>query len=154
MNDLNCEYVRDTYPDVLHGRADAALVQRVNAHLRQCDECRAEAAVLDALNREPVYVPNGLEERIAHAVRKPRARWPVSASSIGMAATLAAALIGGSIILNSQDEEPAVPAANVRPPAASSIGAVGVDAAMMSGKSSLEDLSVEQLEKLLGEMQS
>lgn len=152
---LNCEYVRDTYPDVLHGAVDDALAQRIRAHVAECAECRVEVALIDAIHAERLVVPPGLEQRTAHAATARRPRWRVSASTVAMAATLAAALIGGSLIMNSQNDQPAaVPAAAGRAPNAAGIGAVGVDAAMMSGKSSLDDLSVEQLEKLLGEMQS
>lgn len=152
MSNLNCEYVRDVYPDVLNGQADAALVQSVRAHIAACAECRAEIAVIEAINAHGLLVPAGLEERVLNAARQPQPRWRIGRSDLAMAATLAAALIGGSIIMETRIPESSPPTA--AKPAAHGIGTVSVEAAMLSGKTSLEDLSVEQLETLLGELES
>jgi anti-sigma factor RsiW len=155
MNQLDCVYVRDIYPDVLNGGADDALAQRVHAHVAQCADCRAEIALVNAIHAETLVVPAGLEARVTRVLRQPPVRWWVSPGAIGLAATLGAALIGGSIFMRAQLNAPTpTPAASVRAPAAHGLGAVGVDDAMLSGKSSLDDLSVEQLEQLLGEVQS
>ena len=155
MNNLNCEYVRDVYPDVLSGAADALVADVVRDHLATCADCREEAALIAALQHAPApVVPAGLHERVVQSTARPRARWRIHAGDVAMAATLAAALIGGGIYLQQQKQPLAdapAPAA-VRP--AHSLGAVGVEDALMTGKSSLDDLSVEQLEKLLGEVQS
>jgi anti-sigma factor RsiW len=150
---LNCEYVLDVYPDVLSGKADAALAQSVRTHIASCDECRADAAVIEAIRAQPTPLPAGLHERVLHAAAQPQSRWRIGRSELAMAATLAVALIGGAIIMQTQMPSPRVNAP-VATQAPHSIGAVGVEDAMLSGKSSLEDLSVEQLEKLLGEIES
>jgi hypothetical protein len=156
MMNLNCEYVRDVYPDVVNGTAAKSLEQEVRAHLADCDECRAEAALVDALRAQHIAVPAGLHERVARAVAEPPRRgWRLRPSDVAMAATLAAALLGGGLYMQSQNhaEAPAKATAVLRAPA-HGLGSVGVEDAMMSGKSSLDDLSIEQLEKLLGEVQS
>ncbi len=154
MNQPTCEHVRDVYPDVSNGSADAAVVREVHAHLATCAECRAECAVVDAVRAQQIAVPAGLQQRIAQAAAR-RPRWQVSRARLALAATLAAALIGGGLFLRLDRSEPAaqLTPAQVRA-SAPGLGAVGVEAAMLSGKSSLDDLSVEQLETLLGEMES
>jgi predicted anti-sigma-YlaC factor YlaD len=150
MTNLNCEYVRDVYPDVLHGKADASLAQRVRAHIAACDECRDEAMLLEVLYAQPAQPPAGLHERVVLNVTRPQSRWRWSRSDLAMAATLAAALIGGGVIMQSnraQTGERAIAAE-------AAIGFVGVEGIMLSGKGSLDDLSVEELETLLGEMES
>jgi anti-sigma factor RsiW len=153
MTNLNCEYVLDVYPDVLSGKADAALAQSVRAHIASCDECRADAAVIEAIRAQPMSVPAGLHERVLHAAAQPQPRWRIGRGELAMAATLAVALIGGAIIMQTQ-----IPSPTINTPVTAqsphSIGAVGVEDAMLTGKTSLDDLSVEQLEKLLGEIES
>ena len=147
MKTLNCEYVRDVYPEVMNGSADAQLAQSVRAHFASCDDCRAEIEVLDLLHSVDLSVPAGLHERVTKAVLQPRARWRITRNELAMVATLAAAVIGGSLIMQS----PSAPPAKAAP---AGFGFVSVEDAMLSGKASLEDLSVEELEKLLGEMES
>jgi len=154
---MTCENVRDIYPEMLHGKVDTATATRVRAHLAACDECAAECAMLDSIHAQPVIVPSALEARVRTAVKQVKpVRWYIGRSQLAMAATLAFALIGGSAILEMQQKEEAqtaAPAPAVSAPAPH-IGAVGVEDAMLSGTASLDDLSVEQLKKLLGEIQS
>lgn len=150
---MNCEAVRDAYPNVMNGAATPAVIESVRAHLSSCDECRAECALLDAIYAQPMMVPSGLHERIVAGVAHAPAPRRFRVSDIAMAATLAAALIGGAVIQNRQSEETATApvAAASRP---QTIGSVGVEDALLTGKASLDDLSVEQLEQLLGEIDS
>jgi predicted anti-sigma-YlaC factor YlaD len=150
MTDLNCEYVRDVYPDVLNGKLDASLAQRVRAHVAACDECRGEAALLEALHAHPTQVPAGLHERVVRNATRVRPVWRWSRADLAMVATLAAALIGGSVIMQGRR----IGAGERTVPAEAAIGYVGVEGTMLSGKASLDDLSVEELETLLGEMES
>lgn len=153
-DEMNCEWVRDMYPDVLHGKVEAAVAERVRTHVGSCDECRGEIALLEAIHAQNAPVPAGLHERILDAVGRPAPRFRIQAGRIAMAATVAAALIGGSLILHQQVPAPAHMEAGPAAAAATAhhgIGAVGVEDAMLSGKTSLDDLTVEQLEKLLGE---
>lgn len=152
MSELNCEYVRDVLPDVLAGRAPADVSAVVQAHLVSCDDCRAEAALLELL-RTPATVPAGLHERVVSAASKTRTRTRFRRSDLAMAATLAAAVIGGSVLLETRNS-PVVQATAPGVTHVQSLGAVGVEDAMLSGKASLDDLSVEQLEQLLGEIES
>jgi predicted anti-sigma-YlaC factor YlaD len=142
---LNCEYVREVYPDVLNNAADAATATVVRAHIARCDDCRAEAALIDELHRAVVKVPTGLHERIVGDLTRTRRRFGMR--HLAYAATVAAAVIGGSILLNQGERtKPAV--------AADGLGFVTVEDAMVSGTSSLQDLTIEELEQLLGEIES
>lgn len=143
---MNCEYIRDVYPDVLNGSAEPSLEQQVRAHVATCDECRAETAMLAVLRSVQTPVPTGLHERVMRAASTPAPRWRVSRSGLAMAATLAAAVVGGSFLMETQN-----PTAKKNEPG---FGFVSVEGAMVSGASSLDDLSVEELEKLLREMES
>jgi predicted anti-sigma-YlaC factor YlaD len=146
MMQLDCEYVRDVYPDVLNDGADAMLAQQVRAHIASCEACSVEAAVVDALRMERVLPPAGLHEGIRVSVTNAQARAGVPRARLVMAASVAIALIGGSALLRSREEAvTAVPRG---------FGFVSVEAAMLSGKASLSDWSEEELEMLLKEMES
>lgn len=148
MSSLNCEYIRDVYPDVLNGTLPEAQAFLVRRHIAWCAECRGEAALVDALRAAERPLPVGLHERIMAASRMRFSR--VRRSGLAMAATLAAVMIGGALL---QRDPPDQPQQQVRWNAAG-LGFVGVEDAMLTGKGSIEDLSVEELEKLLGEIES
>ena len=152
MTNLHCEYVREVYPDVLHGSADASTATAVRAHIAGCAECRAEAELTEQLRRAAVEVPAGLHERVVAGLSTPARgrRFPVR--HLAFAATLAAALIGGSLLLDSM-RSPGSRAAT-QPPGAGGLGVITVEAAMVTGTGSLQDLTVEELEQLLGEIES
>ena len=147
MSTLNCEHVRERYPDVLNERADFIAAQQVRAHLLSCDDCRAEAELVELLHAARVTAPAELFERVTQAIAAPKHRKPVSRHSMVLAASVAIALIGGSVLLQLERQSAA-------PVDAPSFGFVSVEDAMLSGKASLDDLSEEELEMLLVEMES
>ena len=150
MKTLNCEYVREVYADVLHGKADTQVAAAVRAHLVGCAECRSEVALADAILAAAVAVPAGLHERVMREVSvAPRPR-RFAPRHFAMAATVAAALIGGTLLLDSTRKPSPTRAAESE----SGLGFITVEAAMMSGTGSLRDLTVEELEQLLGEIES
>ena len=151
MNTINCEYVRDVYADVLHGRAAADTVTAVRAHLAGCAECREEVRLVEALHGAAATVPAGLHERVMRDVASPAPRRGLAPRHLAMAATVAAALIGGTLLLNRDRSPVNAPATNTE---SGGLGFVTVEAAMVSGTSSLQDLTVEELEQLLGEIES
>jgi predicted anti-sigma-YlaC factor YlaD len=142
----HCDYVRDVYPDVLNGEADAAVAQQVRTHIATCDACSAEAAIVAALRAQRTDAPIGLAERISASMASPPARQGISRVRLVMAASVAIALIGGSALLRSRGETVT--------PAPNGYGFVSVESAMLSGKASLSDWSEEELEMLLEEMES
>jgi predicted anti-sigma-YlaC factor YlaD len=153
MTNLNCEYVREVYPDVLNGSANADTSSAVRTHLASCADCRAHAALLTQLHAALVDVPAGLHERVLAGVKAvPRAR-RLGTNHYVLAATLAAALIGGSLFLN-RTRTAETPTAVAAQREATGLGVITVEAAMMTGTGSLQDLTVEELEQLLGEIDS
>lgn len=154
MNDVNCDYVRDALPDLLMERGSenrgTGMVHapQLRAHLAACDDCRAEAAVLELLSIQRVTAPSGLEARVVSALAQPQPRARVPRHVLALAASVAIALVGGSVLLQ-VPRSTADPVVNVRV-----YGFVGVEEAMLSGKASLNDLSEEELEMLLLEMES
>jgi hypothetical protein len=152
MNELNCEYVREIYPDVLRGTADANAIATVRAHLAGCADCRVEAELIERLYVAPVTVPAGLQERVLAGVRSAPAGRRFAARHVALAATVAAVLIGGPALLDSlrTPETPGGAAATI----SSGLGVVTVEAALVTGTGSLQDLTVEELEQLLGEIES
>jgi anti-sigma factor RsiW len=147
MNNFNCEYIREVYPDVLNGTLDPAQAFIVRKHIDSCDECRADTAIIEQIRAARIPVPSGLHERVMQAALRPVKRWSVRRSDLAMAATLAAVLIGGTLLKESKRTD----ADTVATPG---LGFVSVEDAMLTGKGSIEDLSVEELEKLLGEIES
>lgn len=144
MNTMSCDTVRDLYPDLVNEKLDATTAVRVRSHISSCDECSAEIAILDSIRR-PIEVPIAFENRVVQATRK---RPRIGRGELAMAATLAFALIGGSAIVQMQSR------AIVPVSAPAHVGVVGVEDAMLTGTRSLDDLSIEELQKLLGEMES
>jgi hypothetical protein len=91
-----CESIRDQLPDLASGRLDAEL-EPGRAHLTACVECRAELEVVELLRRTAPIPAVGLEQRVLQSVRRPRRRfWTPQVMSV--AATIAAALIGGTAL--------------------------------------------------------
>ena len=145
MNSLNCEYVREVYPDVLNGAAITETVATVRAHLANCAECREEAALIDMVYEAAIVAPAGLNERVMVGLQEPVRRAP-RMRYLALAATVAAAIIGGTILFDTRAEPGA--------PATEGLGFVTVEDVMVSGTASLKDLTVEELEQLLGEIES
>jgi hypothetical protein len=153
MMNLNCEYVREIYPDILNGTADAQTAAAVHAHVANCAECRAESELLTQLHAVTVPIPSGLSERVLAAVHETPRQGGFGKGRLAMAATVAAAVIGGSLLLDTT-RTPQQPTPAVAQTSSSGVGVITVEAAMMSGTGSLQDLTVEELEQLLGEIES
>lgn len=187
MMAITCEIVRDALPDVLAGRQVGPEAKAVLAHVAECAECSAEAALVAALARAPERAPAGLEARIRQTSRRQPAR---RRFDLGRAALLAAGvgsvLLGSSLYLRSRGEGPPVQvdgraavavgptdAAGGQAPAPvaaapSHRAAVAPDgraliqalpgtpeaAGLYSSTPTLEDLSEEELNTLLKELQS
>lgn len=156
---LDCDRVRELLPDHAAGRLEPATAAAVEGHLRTCDECRGESAIVGLLARHPAPLPPGLEARVL-AAAAPRRRVPYVPASALLAASVAAALLGGVTILRH------VRGTEVVPPTAKG-AAVGVDGrglmmrlpgssddGLAAGSASLDDLSEDELQSLLKELKS
>jgi predicted anti-sigma-YlaC factor YlaD len=145
MTNWTCETVRDAYPDAVNGKLDGARMELLRAHVAACDECQSEIALLDSIHAQTPPLPPGLYERVVTSVSAPRRSGARARRVLALAATVALALIGGSVLVQS-----ALNGARAN----RAVGFVSVENAMLTGKASLDDFSVEELEQLLKEIES
>jgi anti-sigma factor RsiW len=154
----DCESIRDQLPLLALGRLAADEASVVRSHAGACAGCAAELDLVLMLQGALAPVPAGLEARVLGAVRRvtPSRRW--NPARLAMAATLAAAVIGGTVIFERAGYLP-----GAEPPLSSTLS-LETSAPVMSwdtdadpllhGGSTLEGLSVEELELILAELES
>jgi hypothetical protein len=156
MMEFNCENVRDLLPELISDRLDSVATASVRSHIARCVECQEEYEVALRVAGTRLRVPAGLEQRvIAAAVGRRGFQW--TRGRMAAAATIAVAVIGGSTWLSQmlpRHDTPVRPVPIAESTAAPAAGFIGVDDAFVSGTSSLSDLTVEELQKLLVEMGS
>ena len=153
MTPLNCEHVCDALPELVSGKLNSIDEAAVRAHLQSCVECQVELELVTALSRSRLNVPDGLHARVVTATRTRRA--PAWTGRMTLAASIAVAVIGGSVLLMQRDfvADTAVPV-SVQPEPAAEAGAgwLSVEDAFVSGAASLRDLSEDELKTLLSEL--
>ncbi|HEX6309124.1 MAG TPA: zf-HC2 domain-containing protein [Longimicrobiales bacterium] len=160
-----CEWMRDRLPAITAGRLDAQAAAEVRSHLSACADCSAEAVLVRALAAHEVPVPEGLEARVRAAVagqHESRGAGWRSPGRYAMAATVAFALVTAGLLRDATggDERIALDpeAANgAGGAAAGDLGAPAwpaVDEPLMRGGPALYELSVDELERLLKELES
>lgn len=165
MTTMGCDSARDLAPEWVRGALEPGAAREVAAHVAACDDCAAEANVVRALLGAPVDVPAGLHERIILAVGRPAAPWYRGhGRAVALAATAAGVLLLGRSVLDREPGDAApggapVPVAEasgsvlgeaLAPPYSGWPGADGV----LAGSVVLQDLSDDELELLLQEMDS
>jgi anti-sigma factor RsiW len=162
-----CEFYADALVDRAAGRLEAERLERLDAHLTGCAECVASLEVLEALRDAPLEVPADLEGRVQAAVRQARDRpagagaalrslgqTPWRAWALPLAA--AAALTGIWLGVGGPDghwgngADPAVFAFEESEP----YGAWPAEGIIVAGDPLLSELSLEELEHLLEELES
>lgn len=174
-----CESYADALVERARGRLEVGRARQVEAHLETCGDCRAALAVIEAVQRAAVEVPDGLEARLQAAVRgpahsagpaavpdagdpvragvaserparTPTGRWPRrGAWALPLAAAAALAIWLGAELLGPPNGESAGEvAAEVEP-----YGAWPASDGVVAGELVLSELSVEELEALLEEME-
>ena len=165
-----CEFHADALADRAAGRLEAARAARLEEHLATCAECREDLAVLELVDRARAVPPVGLEERIRAAARQaagePRepssgpvaparrrtgGRWVPWAVPLAVAAGLA------TVWLGVPDRPAPIPddlEADATPLAAEApFGTWPAAGADVAGDPVLSELSAEDLELLLEEME-
>lgn len=145
-----CESIRDDLPRYAAAALAADRLRAVERHLQACAECRAEHELL-VLLRTPLQVPPALEARVRRAVAATPARGRPVLARVALAAGIAAAAVTGTLLVTRDDDEPVV--------ASAAIEAAGLDWAartdpLLHGGPGLEQLSDDELELLLEEIQS
>lgn len=169
-----CEFYADAIVQRAVGALDGEGALRLEAHLAECSDCAAALATVQALRAAPVEPPAGLETRIRAAVRdagvsmaRPgvtpasepgadrertgRARWWPWALPLAAAAALAALWLGVGVPDSPDDGlNGALAAFEDYDP----YGAWPADGLFVAGEPVLSELSVEELERLLAEMET
>ena len=167
MNE-SCEFLRDALPDHEAGRLEPERARRVEAHLEGCERCREEAAAIRLIAASRVRAPAGLADRVAAAVSGPapsqapstgparpappastgpRWGWRQWALPLAAAAALATVLVQPGV-----EEAPDADVAVVE--AYAPYGDWPAGDGVVAGHAVLSDLTAEQLERLLEEMES
>jgi hypothetical protein len=156
MNRYDCESVRDLLPLLNRGQLLPHEASVVGLHVLGCVDCRAEESLVRLLAEAVPPVPTGLEARVLLAVRHPMPRrW--APARLAMAATVAAAILGGALVLQrvGYDITPdALPGALVFEDMTSAFSWAFSDDPVLHGAGSLHELSVEELELVLAELDS
>jgi hypothetical protein len=156
MNRYDCESVRDLLPLLNRGQLLSHEASAVELHLLGCADCREEESLVRLLAQTVPAVPAGLEPRVLLAVRRPMPRrW--APTRLAMAATVAAAVLGGVLVLQraGYDITPDVaPGMLVFDDTTPAFSWAFSDDPVLHGAGSLHELSVEELELVLAELDS
>jgi anti-sigma factor RsiW len=154
MNSLDCVTTRDLLPPFVRHQLAPRDATRVDLHLERCGECRQEVALVRLLAGSAAAAPAELRQRVLLAVRRHVRTRRATPARLAMAATLAAAAIGGSLLFQRVVTPVAVDAvatlASDEPGTALS-WAVTLDPLLYGGPA-FEYLSVEELEVVLSEL--
>ncbi len=171
MTDCPTGLMRDQLPEYVHGVQSAADAARVAAHLEGCGDCRDEVALLatvraDAEGRTPLIdvaaIVSALPRPSAVTARPAGGRIRVTrAWQFAAAATLVLA-VGSSVVWQRSpegatqrvaDSSQVLPTPASTAPVAAAAEQVAPTEGMMFG-GGLSDLSLNDLESLLGQMDS
>ena len=157
MKALTCEGIRELLPERDRDSLDAPDRLGVDEHLAVCADCRADLELIGALRADAaaVRVPVGLETRVVNAVRRPPIRRAWVPAHLAIAASIVLALLAGGALLRDGAGNRA--SAGVEPGDAVSAAAVvgpSVREPLLRGVPALHELSVEELEVLLSELES
>lgn len=145
-----CDSIRDDLPHYAAAVLESDRMRTVERHLQECADCRAEHELLVVL-RTPLQAPAGLEARVRHAVAAAPARRRRIHGRAVLAAGIAAAAVTGTLLVTRDTDDPVVAATGVDPVG---LGWATRTDPLLHGGPGLEQLSDEELEQLLEEMQS
>jgi anti-sigma factor RsiW len=171
-----CEFYADALTDRAAGALDQERAARLDAHLAGCPDCSSALETVRALRAAPLEIPAGLETRIRRAVREAarpevqpidvgagaasrgvraphafHAGWRRWALPLTAAAALAALWIGVGLPggPDTPDDPPLAVFEDYDP-----YGAWPADGLIIAGEPLLSELSMDELERLLQEMES
>jgi anti-sigma factor RsiW len=171
MSDCANVEIRELLPEYLHDRLDAAARARVAAHLTACEDCRAELATLEAVQRAYSRSPAIDTAAIVRALPRPAVR--VRSTRRPVAWQIAAAVsfisLGGISLVVARsffDGGAPVTAPAVVAPAGAGASASDSPRVAQAGTTSpalrpaisfgggVDDLTAEDVESLLGALES
>lgn len=172
MNGNDCDTVRDLLPLLGHDELRPRDEAWAQEHLTLCADCREEAGLVHMIQSTLDPLPAGLEARVLAAVRDAAAarhaeavsggltarRRRVTTGRLARAATLAAAVIGGALVVERVggpwSEAARGNGSDFDVPATSLLSWAAADDAMLHGGMALDELTVEELELLIEELES
>lgn len=160
MSLYDCEAVRDLLPAFVRGEALPHEQAAVEVHLHVCADCASEEKLVRLLRHAFEPLSASLETRVLTAVRAAPAKSTrrLTPARLAMAATVALTLIGGALVVNSLRTPSAAPGqlltAELDLPGAALFGWVADGDPMLHGGATLDELTVEELEVLLAELES
>lgn len=110
MNKCTDNQIREMLPDLLHGALGADAMERAEAHLATCEECRAELNVLRAVKSAAVFAPTIDVDQVVRRIPPytpivPAVELPARPRLVSwlVAASLAIAVVGvGSVLVMRQ----------------------------------------------------
>lgn len=156
MNGYDCDTVRDLIPVYVRNELLSHEAAAAASHLGGCASCAEEAKLVGLVYATQASVPAGLEARVLLAVRQPARRRLWQPGRLAAAATVAAALLGGSLVIERvgilTDRAPA--RGTLDASAATVLSWAAAEDPLLHGSSALQQLSVEELELLLAELES
>ncbi|MEX0906761.1 MAG: zf-HC2 domain-containing protein [Gemmatimonadota bacterium] len=160
MNRYDCDRVQDLLPSLARGELLFHERESTQSHVNACDACRDELALVLLIQQALDPVPAALEARVLAAIdgahapagRNSLLRWPPA--RLAMAAAVTMAVIGGSLLADRFG--------GLSPggQATTDFDLAGVSVLDWSGNDPLlhpapiEELTVEELEALLAELDS
>jgi anti-sigma factor RsiW len=159
MSTVSCGNVQDLLPEHARGVLEPALAASLDAHLESCGACSTESALVSLLARHPAMPTTALEARIIGAVRTAPARRPQPwiARHAALAAALAGALLTGGLWLRQVTPDPAAerqPQVSLVEEAVLNGALTWITEPVLSGGPALHELSMDELEALLMELES
>jgi anti-sigma factor RsiW len=159
MTGYDCNTVRDLIPAHVRNELLPHEAAAAASHLAGCNSCAEEAAVVKLVYAAQPLVPAGLEARVLLAVRRPAPRQPWAPGRLAVAATVAAALLGGGLVLERAGLlrswlDPSSAVVTLDATEASTFSWAAAEDPLLHGSSALQQLSVEELELLLAELES
>ena len=110
MNNCTDKQINEMLPDLLHGALGAEAMERAEAHLATCEECREELNVLRAVKSAAVFAPTIDVDQVVRRIPPytpivPAVELPARPRLVSwlVAATLAIAVVGvGSVLVTRQ----------------------------------------------------
>jgi anti-sigma factor RsiW len=129
MNECTDKETREMLPDLLHGALGADAMERAEAHLATCEECRAELQVLRAVKSAAVFAPTIDVDRVVRRIPPystivPAVEAPARTRLVSwlVAAGIAIAAVGvGSMLVSRQDASTSATSVTATLPSANKI---------------------------------
>ena len=168
MTDCPNGEMRDLLPDLLHDRLAPDRRREVEAHVRGCEDCRQELALLrsmrTALRRAPAMNAAAIAAAIPPyriPVRRSRGGWRAAAAIVILAAGGASVTmlqrakhgVADSALVAPSPDAQLIDLA-VKPESASTAPAVGAPRELALGSASVSDLDDAELSTLLKDLQT